>query len=177
MANCLKTAILNNILVNCILPINGISQMYILPHGAFTAVLDATGTKLSSIIIPGTDKVVALIEGHGNALKANETIKAGDYSTGVTQSVTVPVQGNINLSQIHGLLNGRFVVFTKNESLQYRVYGYWQGLEASGMESSTDTNGNTATVTLSTPENAGMEMPMGMEAGVWDTLTSRLLTQ
>ena len=167
---------MNNILVNCVLPINGISEMYILPYGAFTAVLSSTGTSLVSITIPGEDKVVALVEGFGNALKANETIKAGDYSTGVTQSVTVPVQGNRNLSQIHGLLNGRFVVFTKNESLQYRVYGYWQGLEASGMESSTDTNGNTATVTLSTPENAGMEMPMSANASVWGTLTGRLFT-
>ena len=175
MANCLKTAILNNLITNCLLPVNGISQMYIISHGAFTAVLDSTGTRLASITIPGNGKVVALVDGHGNALKANETIKAGDYSNGVTQSVTVPVQGNRNLSQLHGLLNGRFVVFTKNEELQYRVYGYWQGLEASGFEASTDTNGNTATVTLSTPENAGMEMPMGTDVGVWDTLTGRLL--
>ena len=176
MANCLKTILKNSISVDCGLPINGISEMYILSHGAFTAVLDATGTSLASITIRGGDKVVALVEGFGNALKANETIKAGDYSTGVTQSVIVPVQGNRHLAQLHGLLNGRFVVFTRNEGLQYRVYGYLQGLEASGMESSTDTNGNMATVTLSTPENAGIEMPMTMRAAVWDTLTGRLFT-
>lgn len=176
MANCLKTIIRNNILVDCALPTNGISEMYIIPYGAFTAELDLSGTSLSTITIPGEDKVVVRVEGFGNALKANETIKAGDYSTGVTQSVTVPVQGNRHLHQLHGLLNGRFVVFTRSEALQYRVYGYWQGLEASGVESSTDTNGNMATVTLSTPENAGMEMPMTMRAAVWDTLTGRLLT-
>ena len=176
MANCLKTAVLNNILVNCELPINGISEMYIISQGAFTAVLDTMDTRLKSITIPGEAKVVVRVEGFGNALKASETIKAGDYSTGVTQSVTVPLQGVINLPQLHGLLNGRFVVFTRNENLQCRVYGYLQGLEASGVESSTDTNGNMATVTLSTPENAGMEMPMTMEAAVWGTLTGRLLT-
>ena len=176
MANCLRTAVLQNILVNCVLPINGISEMYIISHGAFTATLDDTGTRLASITIPGAAKVVARVEGFGNALKANETIKTGDYSTGVMQSVIVPVQGNRNLAQLHGLLNGRFVVFTRNEDLQYRVYGYLQGLEASGVESSTDTNGNMVTVTLSTPENAGVEMPMGADVSVWNTLTGRLFT-
>lgn len=176
MANCLKTRMLYNLTQGCSLPINGISEMYLIEYGAFTGTTDAMGLVLQSIDIPGTAKVVARVEGFGNSIKATETIKTGDYATGVAQSVTFPIQGNTHHQQQQAILNGRFVAFTRNEALQYKVYGLMNGLEASSFEASTDTNGNSPTVTLSTPENAGMEMPMSVAPSVWTALTARLFT-
>ena len=176
MANCLKTKLMYNLTTSCSLPINGVSEMYLIEYGAFTSTTDPQGLKLQSITIPGEAKVVARVEGFGNSIKATETIKTGDYATGVTQSVTFPIRGNTHHQQQQAVLNGRFVAFTKNEGLSYKVYGLMNGLEATGFEASTDTNGNSPTVTLSTPENAGVEMPMAVDPSVWDTLTARLFT-
>ena len=177
MANCLKTALVANILSGCTLPVNGVAELYLISRdniAAYTTV--AEGSLLKDITIPGTDPKVSRVDGFGNSIKATETIKTTDYVTGVTQSVTFPIQGNSLFQQQQALLNGHFVAFTRNEGLKYNVYGLLNGLEVSSFEASTDTNGNASTVTLSTPENSGVEMPISVDPAVWATLTARLFT-
>lgn len=177
MANCLKTALVANILSGCALPVNGVAELYLISRDDITSyTISPDGGSLTAIVIAGEGAKVAKVDGFGNSVKVSEAIKTTDYVTGVTQSVSFPIQGNSYYQQRQALLNGRFVAFTKNEGLKYNVYGLNHGLEATGFEASTDTKGNAPTVTLSTPENSGVEMPVAVDPAVWATLTARLFT-
>lgn len=177
MANCLKTALVGNILTSCSIPVNGVAELYLISRDDIASyTISADGGSLLSITIAGTGPKVADVEGFGNAIKVSDTIKTTDYATGLAQTVTIPVEGYNNNRSLQALLSGNFVAFTKSEALQYRVYGLFNGLEATGYESNSDTNGNRNTVTLSTPENAGIEIPLLVFSSVWTTLTARLFT-
>ena len=178
MANCLKTALVANILSGCALPINGVAELYLISRDDITSyTISPDGGSLAAITIAGTGAKVAKVDGFGNSVKVSEAIKTTDYVTGLAQTVTIPSDGYVNYGALQSLLSGNFVAFTRSENLQYRVYGLFNGLEATGYESNSDTNGNRSTVTLSTPENAGIEIPILVVSTVWATLKARLFTK
>ena len=171
------SSIAKNFIKECSLKLNGISEMYIVSIEHIASVTFAAGsndTSLATLTMVAGAKSV-FVEGYKNAIKATQSLRAGDYQNALAQSITFPVYGSALDASVKAVLNGRYVAFTKSEDLTYRAYGLNGGLEASAVDSDTNTNAGTITVSLSTPEGVAGEYPMTIAAAVWTTLQTNSL--
>ena len=104
-----------------------------------------------------------------DSLKVNEGApNALSFSASVT--LTSVISSDVRTKIINSLLNGSYVIITKEQSEVYRVYGLYYGLSSSTFDRSTADNGGWVTVTLSTPEQVLGEDWLQMTPGGYNTL-------
>lgn len=110
-----------------------------------TAVTLAAGAKAYKIDTPKRTLVVT------ESLKTNE---GAPNALSFSASLVITATGSFafRMNALQSLPNGSYVLFTKEASSTYRVYGLYYGLYATAYDRSTHDNGNWVTVTLATPE-------------------------
>ena len=79
------------------------------------------------------------------------------------------------IAQINSILNGSFVILTKDVKNVTRVYGLYYGMTATSVERSSHDNGAWYTIAMATPEQFIGEDVLGIPGALYDTLYSAAL--
>ena len=103
------------------------------------------------------------------SLKVNE---GAPNALSFSASLTITAASNYALrtNVFQAMPNGSFVLFTKEPSNTYRVYGLYYGLSATAYDRTTHDNGGWLTVNMETPEQFIGEDSLQLSPSVYDSL-------
>lgn len=127
------------------------------------AVTLVSGAKAYKIDTPKRTLVVT------ESLKTNE---GAPNALSFSASITITSVGSYAFrgAVLQSLPNGSYVLFTKEPSGTYRVYGLYYGLYSTAYDRSTHDNGNWTTVTLATPEQVIGEDSLQVQQSTYNAL-------
>ena len=128
-----------------------------------TAVTLAEGAKAYKIDTPKRTLVVT------ESLKVNE---GAPNALSFSASLTITAVNNFSLraNVLRAMPNGSFVLFTKEASATYRVYGLYYGLSSTAYDRTTHDNGGWTVVNMGTPEQFIGEDTLQVQASVYTSL-------
>lgn len=123
----------------------------------------AAGAKAFKIDTPKRTLVVT------ESLKINES---APNALSFSASLTITAVNNFTLRQnvLRAIPNGSFVLFAKEASGTYRVFGLYYGLSVTAYDRTTHDNGNWITVTMGTPEQFIGEDSLQVQQSVYLSL-------
>lgn len=108
------------------------------------------GSEVSTITVAGTWFKIDTVK---KSLIVNESLRVNDGApNGIAQEAIITVYDKNNAELINQLKNSRLALMTLTSRGQYRIYGAYNGLQATALTGSSDANGGWLTFTMSTPE-------------------------
>lgn len=135
---------------------------------AATIVLSVTlkpDTKAFKIDTPKRTLVVT------ESLKTNEGAPSA-LSFSASLTITAVNDYTLRTNVLQAIPNGSFVLFTKEGTGLYRVYGLYYGLSATAYDRTTHDNGSWITVTLETPEQFIGEDSLQVDSTMYNNMYS-----
>lgn len=150
--NCL-TKLPGNILVDCEVPVHGISNLYLMHAGDVTFTYAYGGSQISAVTF-APDARSYKVEGYKQNLQATVSLRSTDAS--VKFDVSVMFKSKLMGTRAQVLMTGRFYVMLEEPVTagSNTVWGCTSPLECSNVDYDSNANGKLVTYTLSAPEGS-----------------------
>lgn len=165
-----------NILVNCEVPVHGISEIYLMHAEDISVNIDSGGTISSVVFATGAKSYK--IEGYKQNIQVTTATRTMDASNKLDISVmfklpTVLSGSVVNTGTIRSILTGKFCVLVITGSRAAYFVGDVSPLECSGLEYDSNANGQFATVTLTAPDGSSGNYLRGLSSATVTSITAK----
>ena len=165
-----------NILVNCEIPVHGISEIYLMHAEDISIAIDSGGTISSVSFATGAKSY--RIEGYKQNIQVTTATRSMDVSNKLDISVmfklpTVLSGAVVNTGTIRSILTGKFCVLVITGSRAPYFVGDVSPLECSGLEYDSNANGQFATATLTVPEGSSGNYLRGISSATVTSIISK----
>lgn len=143
--------------------------------GSFTFSTAPTAATIVSSVTLKPDAKAFRIDTPKRTLVVTESLKTNEGAPNAlsfSASLTITAMNDYALrtNVLRAMPNGSFVLFTKEGSGLYRIYGLYYGLSATAYDRTTHDNGSWITVTMETPEQFIGEDSLQLESSVYTAL-------
>lgn len=154
----------------------GIENAFIVNKGDIASfTLDPTASSIVNTLTLVAGAKAFKIDTPKRTLVVTESLKVNEGAPNAlsfSASLTITAASNyaLRMKVFQAMENGSFVLFTKEPSTTYRVYGLYYGLSATAYDRTTHDNGGWLTVNMETPEQFIGEDSLQLGASVYTSL-------
>lgn len=161
-----------NILVDCTLPIHGISELYLMHVEDVTFAYSSDATQITTATFASGAKSYK-IEGYKQNLQVTSALRSTDASARF--DVSVMFKTKLAGTYAQSITAGKFYVMLVEpmSSGTNTVWGCVSPLECSNVEYDSNANGKLVTYTLSAPDGSAGNMRVAASAAASSTIISK----